>query len=288
MNNYQTLNNQVKIPAVGFGVYQVPENGVTKQAVFDAIQSGYRLIDTAASYGNEREVGAGIQAAIQKGLVKREDLFITSKLWVTDVTNDRAATAIDESLKRMQLDYLDLLLIHQPFNDVFGAWRAMEDAYNQHKLRSIGVSNFDEAQFTNLAEFSHIKPMVNQIEVNPFCQNIDKVNYLQAYSTQVEAWAPFAEGQHDLFNNSLLKEIGDKYQKSIAQVILRWLYQRNIVPLAKSTKTSRMKENQTIFDFELSDADMATIKQLDTHQSQFFDHHDPEKIKWMAHRNVKY
>jgi 2,5-diketo-D-gluconate reductase A len=288
MNNYQTLSNHVKIPAIGFGVYKVPEDGITKKAVFDAIKSGYRLIDTAASYGNEREVGAGIQAGIKAGLVTRDDLFVTSKLWVTDVTNDRAVAAIDASLERLQLDYLDLLLIHQPFNDVFGAWRAMEDAYDQHKLRSIGVSNFDEAQFTNLAEFSRMTPMVVQIEVNPFCQNIDKVAYLQNYGAQVEAWAPFAEGKHELFTNSLLKSIGDKYNKTVAQVVLRWLYQRDIVPLSKSVNPSRMLENQAIFDFELTDADMETIKKLDTNDSQFFDHHDTDIVKWLAYRTIKY
>ncbi|AYF93059.1 aldo/keto reductase [Apilactobacillus bombintestini] len=280
------LRNDVDVPALGFGVFQVTEEGAAKQAVYDAIKAGYRLIDTAASYGNETEVGAGIQAAIDDGLVTRDDLFVTSKLWVEDVTADKAPQAIKASLNRLNLEYLDLLLIHQPYNDIFGAWRAMEDAYDNGLVRSIGVSNFDEAQVTNLAEFSRIKPMVDQIEVNPFCQNIDKVQYLQDYGVQVEAWAPFAEGKHDLFKNEKLQAIGDKYNKSIAQVILRWLYQRDIIPLAKSVKPERMDQNLSVLDFQLSDEDMQEIATMDTKESQFFDHHDPKMIKWMASRHL--
>lgn len=280
------LRNDVDVPALGFGVFQVTEEGAAKQAVYDAIKAGYRLIDTATSYGNEAEVGAGIQAAIDDGLVTRDDLFVTSKLWVEDVTADKAPQAIKASLNRLNLEYLDLLLIHQPYNDIFGAWRAMEDAYDKGLVRSIGVSNFDEAQVTNLAEFSRIKPMVDQIEVNPFCQNIDKVKYLQDYGVQVEAWAPFAEGQHDLFKNEKLQAIGDKYHKSIAQVILRWLYQRDIIPLAKSVKPERMDQNLSVLDFQLSDEDMQEIATMDTKESQFFDHHDPKMIKWMASRHL--
>lgn len=280
------LRNDVDVPALGFGVFQVTEEGAAKQAVYDAIKAGYRLIDTATSYGNEAEVGAGIQAAIDDGLVTRDDLFVTSKLWVEDVTADKAPQAIKASLNRLNLEYLDLLLIHQPYNDIFGAWRAMEDAYDNGLVRSIGVSNFDEAQVTNLAEFSRIKPMVDQIEVNPFCQNIDKVQYLQDYGVQVEAWAPFAEGKHDLFKNEKLQAIGDKYNKSIAQVILRWLYQRDIIPLAKSVKPERMDQNLSVLDFQLSDEDMQEIATMDTKESQFFDHHDPKMIKWMASRHL--
>lgn len=280
------LRNDVDVPALGFGVFQVTEEGAAKQAVYDAIKAGYRLIDTATSYGNEAEVGAGIQAAIDDGLVTRDDLFVTSKLLVEDVTADKAPQAIKASLNRLNLEYIDLLLIHQPYNDIFGAWRAMEDAYDNGLVRSIGVSNFDEAQVTNLAEFSRIKPMVDQIEVNPFCQNIDKVQYLQDYGVQVEAWAPFAEGQHDLFKNEKLQAIGDKYHKSIAQVILRWLYQRDIIPLAKSVKPERMDQNLSVLDFQLSDEDMQEIATMDTKESQFFDHHDPKMIKWMASRHL--
>lgn len=286
--NTRKLSNNTIIPSLGFGVFQVPNEGAAKQAVIDAIKSGYRLIDTAASYGNEREVGEGIQAVIDEGIVTREELFITSKLWVHDVTADKSPQAIQDSLNRLNLDYLDLLLIHQPYNDVFGAWKAMESAYNNGQVKSIGVSNFDIAQITNLAEFNDIKPMVAQIEVNPFCQNIAKVKYMQEYGIQIEAWAPFAEGKKDLFKNELLQSIGDKYNKSVAQVVLRWLYQRNIIPLAKSVKQSRMAENINIFDFELSDDDMKQIETLDTNKSQFFDHHDPEMIKWMAGRTIEY
>ncbi|MCK8607147.1 aldo/keto reductase [Apilactobacillus ozensis] len=286
--NKRTLNNQTTIPTLGFGVFQIDENGTTKAAVLDAIKAGYRLIDTAASYCNEREVGAAIKTAIDEGLVTREELFVTSKLWVEDVTAERAPKAIQASLDRLQLDYLDLLLIHQPYNDIFGAWRAMEAAYRDGKLKAIGVSNFDESQITNLAEFSDIKPMVDQIEVNPFEQNIEKVKYLQAYGVQVEAWAPFAEGKNDLFKNELLQSIGDKYGKSIAQVILRWLYQRNIIPLAKSVKPARMAQNLDVLDFELSADDMQQISTLDTNKSQFFSHRDPDMIKWMASRHIEY
>ncbi|TMT01915.1 aldo/keto reductase [Apilactobacillus nanyangensis] len=286
--NTRTLANNVTIPTLGFGVFQVPNEGAAKQAVIDAIKTGYRLIDTAASYGNEREVGEGIKAVIEEGIVKREDLFITSKLWVHDVTAEKAPKAIQDSLDRLQLDYLDLLLIHQPYNDVFGAWKAMEEAYKKGLVKSIGVSNFDNAQITNLAEFNDIKPMVAQIEVNPFFQNIEKVQYMQDYGVQIEAWAPFAEGQHDLFKNELLQSIGDKYNKSVAQVVLRWLSQRDIIPLSKSVKPERMQQNIDVLDFELSDEDMEQIKTLDNNQSQFFDHHDPKMIKWMAGRTIEY
>ena len=286
--NKRTLANNVTIPTLGFGVFQVPNEGAAKQAVIEAIKTGYRLIDTAASYGNEQEVGEGIKAVIEEGIVKREDLFITSKLWVQDVTAAKAPKAIQDSLERLQLDYLDLLLIHQPYNDVFGAWKAMEAAYKKGLVKSIGVSNFDNAQITNLAEFNDIKPMVAQIEVNPFCQNIEKVQYMQDYGVQIEAWAPFAEGQHDLFKNELLQSIGDKYNKSVAQVVLRWLYQRDIIPLAKSVKPERMQQNIDVLDFELSDEDMKQIQTLDTNQSQFFDHHNPKMIKWMAGRTIEY
>lgn len=286
--DYKELINKTKIPALGFGVFQIKDAGATKQAVIDAIKTGYRLIDTAASYGNEREVGEGIKAAIDQGLVTREDLFVTSKLWVEDVSAKKAGKAINDSLSRLQLDYLDLLLIHQPYNDVFGAWKAMENAYDEGKLKAIGVSNFDIAQITNLAEFSRIKPMIDQIEVSPFEQNEEKFKYLQEYGVQVEAWAPFAEGKHDLFKNELLQKIGDKYNKSIAQVILRWLNQRNIIPLSKSVNADRMAQNLDVLDFSLSDNDMQEITKLNRNESQFFDHHDPEMIKWMASRSIEY
>ncbi|WP_338752845.1 aldo/keto reductase [Leuconostoc mesenteroides] len=285
---YTELTSNTKMPVLGFGVFQVQEKGAAKQAVIDAIKTGYRLIDTAASYGNEREVGEGIFTAIEEGLVTREELFVTSKMWVQDVSADKAASAILASLERLNLEYLDLYLIHQPYNDVFGAWRAMEEAYRTGQLKAIGVSNFDIAQLTNLAEFSEIKPMLNQIEVNPFQQNKKDVAYFSDYGVQTEAWAPFAEGKNGLFLNEILKEIGDKYNKSIAQVVLRCLTQRNIVVVAKSVKPERMAQNLNVFDFKLTDKEMEKIASLDTNISQFFDHADPEMIKWMANREISY
>ncbi|WP_220739483.1 aldo/keto reductase [Leuconostoc miyukkimchii] len=285
---YTKLTNNTKMPVLGFGVFQVQEKGAAKQAVIDAIKTGYRLIDTAASYGNEREVGEGISTAIEEGLVTREELFVTSKMWVQDVSADKAASAILASLERLNLEYLDLYLIHQPYNDVFAAWRAMEEAYRTGQLKAIGVSNFDIGQLTNLAEFSEIKPMLNQIEVNPFQQNKKDVAYFSDYGVQTEAWAPFAEGKNGLFSNEILKEIGDKYNKSIAQVVLRWLTQRNIVVVAKSVKPERMAQNLNVFDFELTDKEMEKIASLDTNISQFFDHADPDMIKWMANREISY
>ncbi|TOZ00923.1 aldo/keto reductase [Leuconostoc pseudomesenteroides] len=285
---YTELTNTIKMPVLGFGVFQVQEKGAAKQAVIDAIKTGYRLIDTAASYGNEREVGEGISTAIEEGLVTREELFVTSKMWVQDVSADKAASAILASLERLNLEYLDLYLIHQPYNDVFGAWRAMEKAYRAGQLKAIGVSNFDIAQLTNLSEFSEIKPMLNQIEVNPFQQNKKDVAYFSDYGVQTEAWAPFAEGKNGLFSNEILNEIGDKYNKSIAQVVLRWLTQRHIVVVAKSVQPERMAQNLNVFDFKLTDKEMEKIASLDTNISQFFDHADPEMIKWMANREISY
>lgn len=285
---YKTLASDIKMPVLGFGVFQVQEKGAAKQAVIDAIKTGYRLIDTAASYGNEREVGEGIAEAIEAGLVTRDELFVTSKMWVQDVSADKAAAAIQASLDRLKLDYLDLYLLHQPYNDVFGAWRAMEVAYKAGQLKAIGVSNFDIAQLTNLAEFSEIKPMLNQIEVNPFQQNKKDADYFAEYGVQVEAWAPFAEGKNGLFSNELLQGIADKYNKSIAQVVLRWLTQRDIVVVAKSVKVERMGQNFAILDFMLTDEEMNEIATLDTDISQFFNHADPDMIKWMANREVSY
>ncbi|CAK1245457.1 aldo/keto reductase [Fructobacillus fructosus] len=286
--DYKTLANGIKMPILGFGVFQVKEAGAAKQAVIDAIKAGYRLIDTAASYGNEKEVGEGIEEAIATGLVKREELFITSKMWVADVSVENAAQAIQESLKRLKLDYLDLYLIHQPYNDVFAAWRAMEAAYQKGQLKAIGVSNFSIDQLTNLTEFNEVKPMVNQIEVNPFEQQQEAAKYFADYGVQVEAWAPFAEGRNNLFTNPTLQKIADKYNKSIAQVVLRWISQRGVVVLAKSTKPARMAQNLDVLDFTLTKDEMKTITSLDTNTSQFFDHTDPDMIKWMASRDIDY
>ncbi|MBW1606184.1 aldo/keto reductase [Lactobacillus sp. Sy-1] len=273
---------QSEMPKLGFGVFQVPNQADAKQAVINAVKTGYRLIDTAASYQNEIGVGEGIQSVIDAGLVTRDELFITTKLWVSDVTADRAADAIDKSLSKLKLDYLDLLLIHQPYNDIFAAWRAMEAAQKDGKVKHIGVSNFDNAQITNLMEFNEVKPAVNQIEVNPFFQNNQQVAFLQAEGIQVEAWAPFAEGRNHLFENPVLKAIGDAHNKSIGQVVLRWLVQRNIIPLAKSVRPSRMAENIDVLDFELNSDEMNQISKLDTNVSQFFDHANPEQIRRIA------
>lgn len=280
----KNINKNTAMPKLGFGVYQVTDQNEAKKAVIDAIEQGYRLIDTAASYGNERAVGE----ALKDVAVPREDLFITSKLWVEDAGYEATKQAIKESLERLQLDYLDLYLIHQPYSDIFGAWKAMSEAKDAGLIKAIGVSNFSSAQITNLAEFTGVKPEVNQIEVNPFNQNKSAVKYLQEYGVQVEAWAPFAEGKNGLFTNEILSEIGGKYHKSVAQVVLRWILQRDIIPVSKSTKAERMAQNINVLDFELTSSDMELIKTLDTDGSQFFSHEDPEMIKWMASRHLEY
>lgn len=275
---YVTLNNGVKMPRVGFGVYQIADAKECEQAVLDAIEVGYRLIDTAQSYGNEEAVGN----AIQKCGVPREELFITTKVWITNYGYDQTKTSVEASLKKMQLDYLDLVLLHQPFNDYYGAYHALVDLYKEGKIKAIGVSNFYPDRLVDLALFNEVKPAVNQVEVNVFHQQIEAQIYNEKYGVQMEAWAPFAEGRNNMFSNPELQEIGDKYNKSIAQVILRWLVQRNIVPLAKSVKKSRMQENINIFDFELSDEDMQKISAMDKKESSFFSHYDPATIEMIA------
>jgi len=275
---YVTLNNGVKMPRAGFGVYQIADAKQCEQAVLDAIEVGYRLIDTAQSYGNEEAVGN----AIQRCGVPREELFITTKVWITNYGYDQTKASVEASLKKMQLDYLDLVLLHQPFNDYYGAYRALIDLYKEGKIKAIGVSNFYPDRLVDLALFNEVKPAVNQVEVNIFHQQIEAQSYNERYGVQMEAWAPFAEGKNNMFSNPELQEIGDKYNKSIAQVILRWLVQRNIVPLAKSVKKSRMQENINIFDFELSDEDMQKISAMDKKESSFFSHYDPATIEMIA------
>lgn len=275
---YVTLNNGVKMPRAGFGVYQIADAKQCEQAVLDAIEVGYRLIDTAQSYGNEEAVGN----AIQRCGVPREELFITTKVWITNYGYDQTKASVEASLKKMQLDYLDLVLLHQPFNDYYGAYRALIDLYKERKIKAIGVSNFYPDRLVDLALFNEVKPAVNQVEVNIFHQQIEAQSYNEKYGVQMEAWAPFAEGKNNMFSNPELQEIGDKYNKSIAQVILRWLVQRNIVPLAKSVKKSRMQENINIFDFELSDEDMQKISAMDKKESSFFSHYDPATIEMIA------
>ena len=269
------LNNGVKMPQLGFGVFQVPDLKECEQAVLDAIDSGYRLIDTAAAYHNEEAVGA----AIKKSGVAREELFITSKLWVSDASYERAKKEIETSLNKLGLDYIDLYLLHQPYGDVIGAWKALEEAYHAGKIRAIGVSNFYADQLKNLILTCDVRPVINQIEVNPWYQQKQEIKLNQAEDVRVEAWAPFAEGKHNIFQNEVLAEIGQKYGKANGQVILRWLMQRGIVVIPKSVHKNRMEENFDVFDFELSDEDMQTIAKLDKNESQFFDHRDPETIE---------
>jgi 2,5-diketo-D-gluconate reductase A len=270
------------MPTVGFGVFQIPDAAECERSVIDAIEVGYRLIDTAASYMNEEAVGRGLRTSG----VPREQLFVTTKLWVQDAGFERTQRAIDRSLKRLQLDYLDLYLIHQPFNDVHGAWRAMEQAHKSGKLRAIGVSNFQPDRLMDIKAFNEVAPAVNQIEINPFHQQAESVNFMGEIGVQAEAWAPFAEGRNNLFTNDTLLGVGRKHGKSVAQVVMRWLVQRGVVALAKSVRRDRMIENLAVFDFVLDEDEMTRIAALDTGQSAFFSHRDPAIVKWMAERRL--
>ena len=272
------LNNGVKMPKVGFGVYQVTDQNECRQAVLDAIDVGYRLIDTAQAYGNEEAVGE----AIKMSGVDRKDLFITTKVWISNYGYEKAKMSVEESLKKMQLDYLDLVLLHQPFNDYYGAYQALVDLYKEGKIKAIGVSNFYPDRLVDMAIFSEVTPAINQVEVNVFHQQKEAQVYNEKYGVQLEAWAPFAEGRNNMFSNLELKAIGEKYGKTVAQVILRWLVQRNIVPLSKSVKKSRMEENINIFDFELSKEDMDKISEMDKKESSFFSHYDPSIVEMIA------
>lgn len=277
-----TLNNAVKMPVLGFGVFQMHDLKECERSVVDAIQIGYNHIDTAASYLNEEAVGRGIK---QSG-VSREKLFVTTKLWIQSNGYQDTLKAFANSLRRLQLDYIDLYLIHQPYGDVYGEWRAMEELYQQGKARAVGVSNFPPDRIMDLMLHNQITPAVNQIEVNPFHQQIDTQKFLQENNVQVEAWAPFAEGKHNIFQNELLLAIAAKHNKRVAQVILRWLVQRGIIVLAKSTRKERMIENISVLDFELSAKDIATITTLDTKTSSFFDHRDPKMVKMLGERKL--
>ncbi|WP_279085302.1 aldo/keto reductase [Gilliamella apis] len=273
------LNNGIEMPIVGFGVYQIDEKQC-QRAVLDAIDVGYRLIDTATAYQNERQVGN----AIKVSGINRKDLFITTKLWLNRASYEGAKIQFEQSLNLLQLDYIDLYLIHQPFGDIHGAWHAMEELYEQGKIRAIGVSNFSPDRLADLMAFNKIKPAVNQIEVNPFNQQLQAAPWMQSKTIQPEAWAPFAEGKNDIFNHPILTAIGQKYNKSVGQIILRWLIQRQIVSLAKSVRKERMMENFNLFDFQLSYKDMIDITAIDTATSAFFSHSDPAIVEWLTQR----
>lgn len=272
------LNNGIEMPILGFGVFQVTDQKECETSVIDAIETGYRLIDTAASYGNEEAVGK----AIKKSGVAREALFITTKVWIQTNGYEGTKRSFENSLKQLQLDYLDLYLMHQPYGDVYGTWRAMQDMYKEGKIRAIGVSNFHPDRLIDLIVHNEIVPAVNQIETHPFHQQIESQDFLLENNVQIESWGPFAEGKNGIFQNELLASIGGKYNKTIAQVILRWLTKRGVVAIPKSVRKERMAENFNIFDFTLSAEDMEAIKALDTKTSSFFDHRDPAMVKWLG------
>ena len=276
------LNNGVEMPIIGFGVFQIADPNECEQSVYDAISAGYRLIDTAASYQNEEAVGR----AIKRSGVAREELFITTKLWIEDAGYERTKKAFEKSLQKLQLDYLDLYLIHQPFGDVYGSWRAMEELYKEGKVRAIGVSNFHPDRLIDLIIHNEVAPAVNQVETHPFNQQIESAKFMKENNVQIESWAPFAEGKNNLFQNEALVSIGEKYNKSVAQVVLRWLTQREVVVIPKSVRKERITENFNIFDFELSQEDMQSIATLDTKESLFFSHRDPEMVKWLGTRKL--
>ncbi len=276
------LNNGIEMPILGFGVFQIPDANECEKCVVDAIEVGYRSIDTAASYQNEQAVGN----AIKNSGIDRKELFITTKLWVQDNGYENTKKAFQKSLDRLQLDYLDLYLIHQPYGDIFGSWRAMEELYEAGKVRAIGVSNFQPDRVMDLIMFNKIVPAVNQVETHPFQQQVDNQIFLQENNVQIESWGPFAEGKNDIFKNELLVSLATKYNKSVAQIILRWLTQRGEVVIPKSVRKERMTENFNSLDFEIEADDMEIIKTLDTKTSLFFDHRNPEIIKWMATRKL--
>lgn len=277
-----TLNNGVEMPSLGFGVFQVSDPTECERSVRDAIDVGYRLLDTATSYGNEEAVGA----AIRSHGIGRSDLFVTTKLWIEDASYEGAKAAFERSINKLQLDYLDLWLIHQPYGDVYGAWRAMEELHREGRIRAIGVSNFYPDRLVDFVLHNEVKPAVNQIEIHPFHQQGHARQVLKEYQVQPEAWGPFAEGKNGLFTNEVLQSIGRKHGKSTAQVVLRWLNQCGIVAIPKSIRKERMAENLAIFDFELDLDDIAQIATLDNKASAFFDHRDPAMVKWLGTRKL--
>ena len=275
--NYVTLENGVKMPQLGYGVYQVTKEEC-ERCVLDALKVGYRLFDTAQSYFNEEEVGN----AIVKSGVSREEIFLTSKVWIDHYGYEECRKSVLESLRKLKTDYIDLMLLHQPFSDYYGAYRALEDLYDEGKIKAIGISNFYPDRMVDLASFTRIKPMINQIEIHPYHQQVFSKEWHDKYGVQLEGWAPFGEGRKNMFELSELKEIGDKYGKTVAQVILRWHLQRGIVVIPKSTHLERMKENFNVFDFELAQEDMDVISKLDKNESSFFSHQDPSIVEWFG------
>lgn len=275
--DYVTLNNGLKMPQLGYGVYQVTKEEC-ERCVLDALEVGYRAIDTAQSYFNEAEVGD----AIEKSSVDRKDIFLTTKVWIEHYGYEATKASVLKSMEKLKTDYIDLVLLHQPFADYYGAYRALEDLYEEGKLRAIGVSNFYSDRLVDIASFARIKPMVNQIETHPLNQQIEAHKWLEKYGVIHEAWAPFGEGRGNMFSNAVLQNIGAKYNKSVAQVILRWQLQRGIVVIPKSTHKERMAENLNVFDFTLTDADMKNIAALDIKTSSFFSHQDPGMVEWFV------
>lgn len=276
---FVTLNNGVKMPKLGYGVYQTPQD-ITKRCVLDAISAGYRLIDTAQAYGNEEGVGD----AVKECGIAREELFITTKVWISNAGYDKAKKSIDESIEKLQTDYIDLLLIHQPFGDYYGTYRAMEEAYSEGRVKAIGVSNFMPDRLIDICKFVNIQPTVNQIETHVFHQQLEAHEYMEKLNVQHQSWGPFAEGKKGLFNNKVLKEIGKKYNKTTAQVALRYLLQNDVVVIPKTTHKERMIENFDVFDFELDKKDMKAIAKLDEKDSAFFSHQDPKTVEWFMSR----
>lgn len=277
-----TLNNGVAMPLLGTGVFQIPDPAECERCVADALRIGYRLIDTAASYGNEAAVGAALRGSD----IPRDELFVTTKLWVQDAGYDLAKRAFEVSMRKLGLDTLDLYLIHQPYGDVHGAWRAMEELLRDGRVRAIGVSNFQPDRLVDLIIHNEVVPAVNQVETHPYCQQVDAATFMHEQGVVPESWAPFAEGKNDIFHNPVLEAVASRHRKSVAQVILRWLVQRQIPAIPKSVHPERMVENFQIFDFELDSQDMAAIATLDTGASLFFDHRDPKMVEWIGRRKI--
>ena len=278
-----TLKNGVEMPILGFGVFQITDPEECERCVFDALRTGYRLIDTAAAYLNEAAVGK----AIKRSGVAREELFVTTKLWIQDAGYESAKQAFEKSLAKLQLDYLDLYLIHQPFGDVYGSWRAMEDLYREGRIKAIGVSNFHPDRLMDLIVHNAVVPAVNQVETHPFCQQIEAQKLMRENNVQMESWGPFAEGRDNIFGNEVLLAVAQKHSKTVAQIILRWLIQRDVVVIPKTVRQERMVENFSVFDFELSHEDMDAILMLDTKVSSFFDHRDPEMAKRLGNARLE-